>query len=115
MINDYCQTSNPDIYAIGECALWNNKILVWLHQAMTWHVLLRNMYYKKNAAFAGADMSTKLKLMGVDVASVGDAHAMTPGSLSYFMPMKQRRSTKIVVNAENQTARCSAGRLCQRI
>ena len=48
MINDYCQTSNPDIYAIGECALWNNKILVWLHQAMTWHVLLRNMYYKKN-------------------------------------------------------------------
>ena len=29
-------------------------------------------------------MSTKLKLMGVDVASVGDAHAMTPGSLSYF-------------------------------
>jgi hypothetical protein len=34
--------------------------------------------------FAGADMSTKLKLMGVDVASVGDAHAMTPGALSYF-------------------------------
>jgi nitrite reductase (NADH) large subunit len=29
-------------------------------------------------------MSTKLKLMGVDVASVGDAHGMTPNSLSYF-------------------------------
>ena len=36
------------------------------------------------APFLGADMSTKLKLMGVDVASVGDAHAMTPNSLSYF-------------------------------
>src|SRR5690606_13350545 len=28
--------------------------------------------------FGGADMSTKLKLMGVDVASLGDAHAATP-------------------------------------
>ena len=30
-------------------------------------------------AFAGADLSTKLKLLGVDVASFGDAHAATAG------------------------------------
>lgn len=30
--------------------------------------------------FAGADMSTKLKLMGVDVGSIGDAHASTAGA-----------------------------------
>ena len=28
-------------------------------------------------------MSTKLKLMGVDVASIGDAHAVTPGAQNY--------------------------------
>ena len=33
--------------------------------------------------FTGADMSTKLKLLGVDVASFGDAHGRTPGALSY--------------------------------
>jgi nitrite reductase (NADH) large subunit len=33
--------------------------------------------------FKGADMSTKLKLLGVDVASIGDAHGKTPGCLSY--------------------------------
>ena len=33
--------------------------------------------------FLGADLSTKLKLMGVDVASIGDAHAVTPGALNY--------------------------------
>ncbi len=32
-------------------------------------------------AFTGADMSTKLKLMGVDVASFGDAFATTEGAL----------------------------------
>lgn len=26
VINDYCQTSDPDIYAIGECALYQNRI-----------------------------------------------------------------------------------------
>src|SRR3546814_14068695 len=31
--------------------------------------------------FEGADMSTKLKLLGVDVASFGDAFATTPGAL----------------------------------
>ena len=82
MINDYCQTSNPDIYAIGECALWKTKFMVWWHQAMTWHVLQQNMSPEQSAEeFAGGDMSTKLKLMGVDVASVGDAHAMTPNAL----------------------------------
>src|SRR3546814_9157847 len=36
---------------------------------------------KSAAAFEGADMSTKLKLLGVDVASFGDAFATTPGAL----------------------------------
>ncbi|HBC19186.1 MAG TPA: nitrite reductase (NAD(P)H), partial [Alcanivorax sp.] len=37
---------------------------------------------KQEKQFLGADMSTKLKLMGVDVASIGDAHGNTPGSRS---------------------------------
>src|SRR5262249_52496970 len=34
--------------------------------------------------FGGADMSTKLKLMGVDVASIGDALGAAPGTLDYI-------------------------------
>ncbi|KOO10997.1 nitrite reductase, partial [Vibrio xuii] len=26
VINNYCQTSQPDVYAIGECALWQNQV-----------------------------------------------------------------------------------------
>jgi nitrite reductase (NADH) large subunit len=25
VINDQCQTSDPDVYAIGECASWNDR------------------------------------------------------------------------------------------
>ena len=101
-INDYCQTSDADIYAIGECALWNNKIygLVAPGYDMA-RIAAKHVMQQSCPTFAGADMSTKLKLMGVDVASVGDAHAMTANALSYFYADEDAMVyKKIVVNAE---------------
>ncbi|WP_218949445.1 nitrite reductase large subunit NirB [Acinetobacter sp. YH12106] len=102
IINDYCQTSNPDIYAIGECALWDNKIygLVAPGYDMA-RIAAKHVLGQESHAFAGADMSTKLKLMGVDVASIGDAHAMSPGALSYFYADEAAQVyKKIVVSAD---------------
>ncbi|OYV17447.1 MAG: nitrite reductase (NAD(P)H) large subunit [Methylococcaceae bacterium NSP1-1] len=83
VINNQCLTSDPDIYAIGECALWNGMIfgLVAPGYAMARTVVAD--LAGNEASFTGADMSTKLKLMGVDVASIGDAHAKTQGALVY--------------------------------
>ncbi|PPC90258.1 MAG: nitrite reductase (NAD(P)H) [Methylobacter sp.] len=83
VINNQCATSDPDIYAIGECALWNGMIygLVAPGYAMARTVVAE--LAGDAAGFTGADMSTKLKLMGVDVASIGDAHAKTPGAMVY--------------------------------
>jgi len=51
------------------------------------------------AGFTGADMSTKLKLMGVDVASIGDAHGKTPGSRAYqFSDERKQVYKKLVVS-----------------
>ncbi|WP_139851210.1 nitrite reductase large subunit NirB [Acinetobacter pullicarnis] len=102
VINDQCQSSDADIYAIGECALWDNKIygLVAPGYEMA-RVAAQHLFEKNKTGFAGADMSTKLKLMGVDVASIGDAHAMTVGALSYFYADEAAMIyKKIVVNAE---------------
>ncbi|MGO1159840.1 nitrite reductase large subunit NirB [Acinetobacter lwoffii] len=102
IINDYCQTSHPDIYAIGECALWDNKIygLVAPGYDMA-RIAAKHVLGQESHAFAGADMRTKLKLMGVDVASIGDAHAMSPGALSYFYADEAAQVyKKIVVSAD---------------
>lgn len=102
IINDYCQTSHPDIYAIGECALWDNKIygLVAPGYDMA-RIAAKHVLGQESHAFAGADMSTKLKLMGVDVASIGDAHAMSPSALSYFYADEAAQVyKKIVVSAD---------------
>ena len=101
-INDYCQTSDEHIYAIGECALWDNKIygLVAPGYDMA-RIAAKHILAEETHCFAGADMSTKLKLMGVDVASVGDALGMTPNSLSYFYADEDALVyKKIVVDAD---------------
>ncbi len=69
---------------MGECALWGGRIfgLVAPGYAMA-KVAAAHIVGDKSERFIGADMSTKLKLMGVDVASIGDAHGNTPGSQSY--------------------------------
>lgn len=83
VIDNDCKTSDPDIYAIGECALWNGMIygLVAPGYAMA-RTAVANLTGEAGS-FTGADMSTKLKLMGVDVASIGDAHARSSGALVY--------------------------------
>lgn len=81
VINDQCTTSDPHIHAIGECALWSEKIFGLVAPGYTMARTLASVLNGDlEAAFTGADMSTKLKLLGVDVGSIGDAHAQTPGA-----------------------------------
>jgi nitrite reductase (NADH) large subunit len=81
VVNENCLTSDPDIYAIGECALYNNRIFGLVAPGYTMaEVASDNITQAGTQTFAGADMSTKLKLLGVDVASFGDNFGTTPGA-----------------------------------
>ncbi|MBD1840453.1 nitrite reductase large subunit [Coleofasciculus sp. FACHB-64] len=81
VINDSCQTSDPNIYAIGECALYQNRIYGLVAPGYTMASVAADILSKTGtSSFTGADMSTKLKLLGVDVASFGDAFAKSPGA-----------------------------------
>ena len=104
LINNHCQTSDDDIYAIGECALWGGMIygLVAPGYNMA-KVAAQHLTKSGDASFEGADMSTKLKLMGVDVASIGDCHARTEGALSYaYTDEVNQVYKKIVVSADKK-------------
>ena len=77
-VDSHCLTSAPDVYAIGECALWQQRIfgLVAPGYQMA-RVALSHIAASVSGSvateFKGADMSTKLKLLGVDVASIGES------------------------------------------
>nr|MBA2816902.1 nitrite reductase [Candidatus Pantoea persica] len=81
-INAVCQTSDNDIYSIGECALWNKQIFGLVAPGYQMARVLADYLAGEASAFSCADMSTKLKLLSVEVASFGDAHGLTPGSQS---------------------------------
>jgi len=99
-VDNHCRSADHHIYAIGECASWNEQLfgLVAPGYEMA-RVAARHLAGQTDAAFEGADMSSKLKLMGVDVASIGDAQGLTPRSrcFQYVDELKQVYK-KIVVN-----------------
>ena len=72
VVNDQLQTSDPDIYAIGEIALYNNFIYGLVAPGYAMADAVATQLAGGQASFTGADMSTKLKLIGTDVASFGN-------------------------------------------
>jgi nitrite reductase (NADH) large subunit len=170
LIDDYCRTSDPRIYAIGECALWRGRVFglvapgydmarvaaqgIMEVAAATSAAGLAGelgtgadtpagagavggaigaaaaagvsaagaggmvgtgaagvtgtsaagvaaVQRPASAIFTGADMSTKLKLLGVGVASIGDAHAASPGARAYSFIDERREVYKKLVVTED--------------
>ena len=72
VVNEKLQTSDPSIYAVGECALYNGMIYGLVAPGYEMADVVVTNLINGNKSFTGYDMSTSLKLIGVDVASFGD-------------------------------------------
>ncbi|WP_416412290.1 nitrite reductase large subunit NirB [Pantoea sp. App145] len=104
VIDDGCATSVRDVYAIGECALWHGQIFGLVAPGYQMARVLAGRLAQEETAFSGADMSTKLKLLGVEVASFGDAHGRTPASQNYqWIDNPKGIYKKLVVSEDGKT------------
>jgi nitrite reductase (NADH) large subunit len=81
VVDDTCATDVPDVYAVGEVAFIANRVWGLVGPGYSMAEVVVDRLLGGTATFDGADLSTKLKLLGVDVASFGDAFAATSGSL----------------------------------
>ncbi len=103
VIDNQCKTSDPDIYAIGECAVWNGQTFGLVAPGYNMGRTVVADLAGQAASFTGADMSTKLKLNGVDVASIGDAHANSQGALVYtYQNGAEEIYKRLVVSADKK-------------
>ncbi|MEV4615980.1 nitrite reductase large subunit NirB [Kitasatospora sp. NPDC049258] len=102
-VDELCRTSDPDVFAIGECALAADGRVYGLvapgyEMART---VAQQLARQAVRPFTGADLSTKLKLLGVDVASFGDAFGSTPGALDVvYSDARAGLYRKLVVSPE---------------
>lgn len=78
VVNQRMETSDPWIFAIGECALFERITYGLVAPGYEMAEVLASSLANTDRQFAGFDMSTKLKLIGVDVASFGDPFLEEP-------------------------------------
>jgi nitrite reductase (NADH) large subunit len=81
LVDASCRTGDPSVYAIGECAAVEGKVYGIVAPGYAMAEIVAAQLTGGSGTFPEPDTSTKLKLMGVDVASFGDAHAQTEGAL----------------------------------
>ncbi|GAA2792551.1 nitrite reductase large subunit NirB [Saccharopolyspora taberi] len=82
LVDEFCRTNDEHIWAVGECAAVEGRCYGLVAPGNTMaEIVAGQLVGEDGAGFPGADMSTKLKLLGVDVASFGDAHGTTEGAL----------------------------------
>ncbi len=102
-VDYHCKTSDSDIFAIGECALFGGRIFGLVAPGYRMAEAAVSQLGNDSVAFQGADMSTKLKLLGVDVGSIGDAHGKEEGSVAYtFSDERIDVYKRLIVSADGK-------------
>ncbi|MEV4037594.1 nitrite reductase large subunit NirB [Streptomyces umbrinus] len=105
-VDEQCRTVNdPQVFAIGECALAADGRVYGLvapgyEQAETAASAIA-ADEGEQLSFTGADLSTKLKLLGVDVASFGDAHGTAEDCLDVVYSDSRSGTYKKLVIGRN--------------
>jgi nitrite reductase (NADH) large subunit len=103
-VDEGCRTDDENVYAIGECACIDGMVYGLVAPGYAMAEVVADRLLGGTATFPGADTSTKLKLLGVDVASFGDAHAATEGALEVvFNDAVSGTYAKVVVSDDAKT------------
>ena len=104
LVDASCRTCDDDIWAIGECAAVEGRCYGLVAPGYAMAEVVADRLLGGHATFPGADTATKLKLLGVDVASFGDAHATAEGALEVIHndPVAGRYA-KLVVSDDART------------
>lgn len=99
-----CRTSDPDIYAVGEVAAIEGRCYGLVGPGYTSAEVVADRLVDGTAEFPEADLSTKLKLLGVDVASFGDAMGSTENCLEVAINDAVNRTyAKLVLSDDART------------
>ncbi|MPY54029.1 NAD(P)/FAD-dependent oxidoreductase [Streptomyces sp. K1PN6] len=105
LVDQWCRTADEHIRAIGECAAVAGRChglaAPGFRMAET---VARQLLRVPADAFAGADTSARLKLLGIEVAGFGDAHARSQGAIEYVRDDRRAGTyAKVVLAADGRT------------
>ncbi|MFD8259387.1 nitrite reductase large subunit NirB, partial [Streptomyces griseoluteus] len=101
-VDSACRTADPQVWAIGECAqAADGRVYGLVAPGYAMAETAARQLCRLEAEFTGADLSTKLKLLGVDVASFGDPHGTAEGALDVtFTDSRSGVYKKLVIGTD---------------
>jgi nitrite reductase (NADH) large subunit len=102
VIDAACRTSDPNIFAIGECAAFEGRSYGLVAPGYRMAEVAVQALTGGCERFSGFDMSTKLKLLGVDVGSFGDAFAIGGGHVVSLCDSAAGTYKKLVVSEDGK-------------
>ncbi|MFP3986777.1 nitrite reductase large subunit NirB [Streptomyces sp. E11-3] len=102
VVDERCRTEDPHVWAIGECAQTvDGRVYGLVAPGYAMAEVVARELGDGEGSFTGADTSTKLKLLGVDVASFGDAHGTADGALDVvYANSRAGVYKKLVISAD---------------
>ncbi|WP_246204759.1 NAD(P)/FAD-dependent oxidoreductase [Streptomyces tailanensis] len=106
LVDPHCRTEDPRIWAIGECAAVRGRCHGMAAPGYRMAGIVADQLLGRDSVPfpENPDMSAKLKLLGVDVASFGDAHAETEGALELvFADHTAPTYAKLVLDSDAMT------------
>ncbi len=103
VVDYHMRSSDSDIFAIGECASFGNFIYGLVAPGYRMAEVAVSQLQEEKTVFKGADMSTKLKLLGVDVGSIGDTKGAGEGVIAYqFCDEREEVYKRLTVSADGK-------------
>ncbi|MHC1559792.1 nitrite reductase large subunit NirB [Actinomycetospora sp. C-140] len=105
LVDARCRTRDEHVWAIGEVAAVEGRTYGLVAPGYAMAEVVADRLTGGDSRFTEADMSTKLKLLGVDVASFGDAHATTGGALEVRLddPVTGTYSKLVVTDSQEES------------
>ncbi len=102
VVDDEMRTSDPRIFAIGECAAHRGTVYGLVSPAYQMASTVAVGLAGRDARFTGADCSTRLKLMGVEVATIGAS--LANGATRYVSLLDEGAGIyrKLLIDPERQ-------------
>lgn len=99
-----CRTADEHVYAVGECACLDGRVYGLVAPGYAMADVVADRLLGGAATFGSADTSTSLKLLGVEVASFGDALATSENALEVvFHDAVAGSYRKLVVSDDGRT------------
>jgi nitrite reductase (NADH) large subunit len=94
LVNDSLQTSDPHVYAIGECCEHRGKTYGLVSPGLEQAAVAAEAVAGGNACYQGSTTVSRLKVIGEDVVSIGDVNDLPQRPAQREITFRHRRQQK---------------------